>query len=190
MNCSNGYLQFILFISERYVSKAWWLLNSTTWQRYTDTRKLEEVIKKNEIRGRPVCNYAYSICLSHACWISLFISLQTRQISPTEHGGCSNKHKQLQLEFITTLHHGSWRNVDSSASSSRNGNLHRMDIWHVRILIFSREYTSQQTLPQDPLSAIIGPVRPERHSLISFHELVPEFYKNIDCKYLFVYLLN
>jgi len=56
------------------------------------------------------------------------------------------------------------------------------DIWHVRILIFSREYwyqkcASQQTLPQDPLSAIIGPVRLERHSLISFHELVPDFFK-------------
>jgi hypothetical protein len=49
-------------------------------------------------------------------------------------------------------------------------------------LLLSREYwyqrcTPQQTLPQDPLSAIIGPVSLERHSLISFHELVPGFYK-------------
>ena len=140
-----------------------------------------------EIRGRPVCIQHQSV----SCLLNFSIYLpQTRQISPTEHSGCSHKHNQLQFEFITTLHHGSWRNVDSSASSSRNGNLHRMDIWHVRILIFSREYTSQQTLPQDPLSAIIGPVRPERHSLISFHELVPEFYKCIDCKLVLVYLLN
>jgi len=122
--------------------------------------------------------------------------LQTRQISPTEPGGCSHKHNQLQLEFITTLHHGSGRNVDSSASTkpqwqpSQDAYMayaHTNNILR-RILVPEMHLTANSA--QDLISAIIGPVRLERDSLISFHELVPELYKNIDCKYLFVYLLN
>jgi len=51
-------------------------------KRYTDTRKLEED------------PYAYRICLSEFLYLSPLM-LQTRQISPTEHGGCSHKHNQL-----------------------------------------------------------------------------------------------
>lgn len=55
-------------------------------------------------------------------------------------------------------------------------------MWHTNILtgiLVPGMHLSQQPRPQDPLSAIIGPVRLERHSLISFHEPVPEFYKTL-----------
>lgn len=71
----------------------------------------------------------------------------------SKHG--KSHQRSMAVEFITTLYHRSWRNVvDSSASSRRNGNPHRTDIWHLRRLLTIRTGILVPEMHQKPYQMV------------------------------------